>query len=150
MSRPSIYSNCNQMNETYSNKWALQTNKHCNQPEMIPKIQQYKEYQFNKRNPEDVFNYQTHFLKSDNIALKNEIQNRNRNRKTILENLLDDKNVEKNNMNNTLNFNLKNEKENNKLTRNKSVSKYGDDRSERSKMCNTAREKFSILSEKSK
>ena len=51
-------------------------------------------------------------------------------------------------MNNTMNFNLKNQK--NKLKKKEKNSKYADDKSERSKMCNTARENFGILHEKSK
>ncbi len=53
-------------------KWALNTNKKCSSPEMIPKIQQYREYNFPKLNkdPEKVEIYKNTYLKSDNISIR--------------------------------------------------------------------------------
>lgn len=59
------------MNSTQSQRWALNTDKYCSSEKHLPRLQQFKEYNFPKRNNDDVHIYQNTFLKSDNIALRN-------------------------------------------------------------------------------
>lgn len=53
-------------------KWALNTNKKCTSPEMIPKIQQYKEYNYPNltKDLQKVEKYKNSYLKSDNISIR--------------------------------------------------------------------------------
>ena len=70
--RPDLYSEKEKMSATQVNKWAVNTTKQCNSGFLLPKFQQYKEYYFHPRNEEDITNYNSTFLKSDNIALRND------------------------------------------------------------------------------
>lgn len=59
-------------NNLENNKWAINTNKKCTSPQMIPKIQQYREYSFPNltKDPEKVERYKNTYLKSDNISIR--------------------------------------------------------------------------------
>ena len=59
-------------NNIDNKKWALNTNKKYTSPEMIPKIQQYRDYNFPKliKDPEKVERYKNTYLKSDNISIR--------------------------------------------------------------------------------
>lgn len=59
------------MNNTFTEKWAINTDKRCSSIQSLPKVQQFKEYNFPKRTDNDIKTYQNFFLKSDNIALTN-------------------------------------------------------------------------------
>lgn len=59
------------MSSTHSQKWALNSSKICPREENLPKRQVFKEYNFIHRTDRDIENYQSFFLKSDNIAIKN-------------------------------------------------------------------------------
>jgi hypothetical protein len=71
LQRPSLYEERKNMNSTQSEKWALNTDKYCSTEKYLPRLQQFKEYNFPKRNDSDIHVYQNTFLKSDNIALRN-------------------------------------------------------------------------------
>lgn len=58
-------------NQTQDGKWALNTTKIVPAEEVLPKVQQYKEYNFPNRTEKDINNYKNTFLKSDMIALRN-------------------------------------------------------------------------------
>lgn len=64
-----IESNVN-MVQASSNKWAIRTTKQCPAIEKLPKLQQYREYNFPERSQEDVDRYKSFYLKSDNISIR--------------------------------------------------------------------------------
>jgi hypothetical protein len=51
-------------------KWALQVQKNCTSIDHLPKIQQYKDYYFVNRTPQEVEKYKSSFLKTDNVSVK--------------------------------------------------------------------------------
>lgn len=52
-------------------KWTIGTTYFCNKEKLVPKIDPYKEYNFIKRNKEDVENFQKSYLPSDHISIRN-------------------------------------------------------------------------------
>lgn len=55
---------------SWRNNWALNTNKHCSVEPLLPKIQQYREYNFPSRSQSDIDKYSSSFLDTDNIAIR--------------------------------------------------------------------------------
>lgn len=53
-----------------SNKWALKSQKNCCSKELLPKIQQYKDYYFPNRNAEDVERFKNTYHKTDNVSIR--------------------------------------------------------------------------------
>jgi len=57
--------------ENYNpNCWALNTAKICPSHDKLPKLQQYKEYNFVKVDPKDVEKYKKTYFKTDHISVK--------------------------------------------------------------------------------
>lgn len=52
------------------NKWSLNTQKQCASLDSLPKLQQYKEYNFPNRKEGDNETYRSHFLKTDNVSIR--------------------------------------------------------------------------------
>ena len=78
--RSSLY-NLSETNESRNEKWTLNPQKNCPKEKHLPKIQQFKNYYFVKRNKNDVEKYQNNYLNTDNISIrvpdfvKNKIEN---------------------------------------------------------------------------
>lgn len=53
-----------------TDKWAVGTAKNCSSLERLPKIQQYKDYYFPKRTPEESQKYRSFFHETDNISIR--------------------------------------------------------------------------------
>lgn len=68
MIRPKI-EEYNNFNNTFTDKWALCTTKNCSNQEQVPKMQQYKEYNFPSKDGVHVEKYKNFHLKSDNISI---------------------------------------------------------------------------------
>lgn len=136
LEKPSIYDKKLQMSTTYTQKWSLQTGKNCpNEPE-VPKIQQFREYNFPKRTENDIIRYQNNFLSTDNISLKNEIPNKYLSVKESINNIGNIKGINtsygnfginnNNSSNRNSNKNIVNIKNENDYTRTYSQNKFPD------------------------
>lgn len=55
---------------SFNEKWALNSTKLCTSPEMLPKVQQFKEYNFVKYDPIKADHYKKNYIKTDHISLK--------------------------------------------------------------------------------
>mgnify|MGYP000417421979 CR=1 FL=1 len=53
-----------------TDRWSMNTEKKCSKPELVPKYQQFKEYNFISRSQEDVEKYRSSFLKTDIVAIR--------------------------------------------------------------------------------
>lgn len=51
-------------------KWCIGNTYKCNDPDLIPKLDPYKEYSFNHRTIEDIKKYQSNYLSTDNISIR--------------------------------------------------------------------------------
>lgn len=51
-------------------RWSVGCTKHCNNEKLEPKIDEYKDYFYYKRNQEDVDRYEKFFIPTDNIAIR--------------------------------------------------------------------------------
>ena len=71
-SSDSVYKSIQRNNShvDFSNKWSLNTTKVCSQPDKIPHIQQFKQYNFPNVTNETKEKYQLLFQNTDNIAPK--------------------------------------------------------------------------------
>jgi hypothetical protein len=52
------------------NNWALYTDKKCPQQIVVPKIQQFKDYNFISRSQDDIEKYRSTFIKTDIVAIR--------------------------------------------------------------------------------
>lgn len=57
-------------NFTHTNKWAINTTKNCTSPNNLPKLQNFREYNFIKRDKTDVDKYRNTYFKTDNISVR--------------------------------------------------------------------------------
>ena len=65
--KPKIYGKRTNLTCT---KWAINTTKICTSPDKIPKIQNFKDYNFIKNEKIDVDKYRNTYFKTDNISVK--------------------------------------------------------------------------------
>ena len=68
--RLNLYNSTEPNFEERKNKWSLSPMKNCPQEIHLPKVQQYKTYNFVKRDQEKVDKYLKNFLKTDHISLR--------------------------------------------------------------------------------
>jgi hypothetical protein len=53
-----------------TDRWSMNTEKKCPKPELLPKYQQLKEYNFISRSQEDIDKYRSSFIKTDIVAIR--------------------------------------------------------------------------------
>ena len=70
LNRPNIHKSLPKYLPDNPLRWSVGCTYHCNEPNLVPKYSNFKEYYFNKRNKDDVDKYERSFLPTDHISVR--------------------------------------------------------------------------------
>ena len=70
LDRPDLRLESEKYTPTDPLKWSVNCTYRCNDENLVPKYSYFKDYNFTKRNENDIKNYRNHFLETDHISIR--------------------------------------------------------------------------------